>query len=224
MTSLEVASMAVDTVFLATANENYLAAFKESVEFQSFKGRMELVRVPYLLDYRLEVDSSPHDQPATDVRLVVFSLLHGGVVAVEVVEIGEALDPLGDQVAIRHRMADDGRAETFGNKQVGEKAGRRTLAGPRPHGADGNHRDRRVHHRTFGSKQAEIRTGRQDAGGLMHDELMRDIAVGEDHLVHPLAPDQVHELALGDGGDALWIQGSGELRRVPARVDTRDLR
>ena len=54
MTSLEVASIAVDTVFLATANETYLAAFKESPEFQSFKGRMELVRAPYLLDHRLE--------------------------------------------------------------------------------------------------------------------------------------------------------------------------
>jgi predicted Ser/Thr protein kinase len=54
MTSLEVASIAVDTVFLATANESYLAAFKESPEFQSFKGRMELVRAPYLLDHRLE--------------------------------------------------------------------------------------------------------------------------------------------------------------------------
>jgi len=54
MTSLAVANIAVDTVFLATSNENYLAAFKESPEFQSFKGRMELVRAPYLLDYRLE--------------------------------------------------------------------------------------------------------------------------------------------------------------------------
>jgi predicted Ser/Thr protein kinase len=54
MTSLGVANLAVDTVFLATSNENYLTAFKESLEFQSFKGRMELVRAPYLLDYRLE--------------------------------------------------------------------------------------------------------------------------------------------------------------------------
>jgi serine protein kinase len=54
MTSLEVASLAVDTVFLATSNEGYLSAFKESPEFQSFKGRMELVRVPYQIDVRLE--------------------------------------------------------------------------------------------------------------------------------------------------------------------------
>src|SRR4029077_8410290 len=32
----------------------YLGGFKEIPEFQSFKGRMELVRAPYLLDYRIE--------------------------------------------------------------------------------------------------------------------------------------------------------------------------
>src|SRR5688500_17726532 len=48
------ASVDVDTVFMASSNEGYLAAFKELPEFQSFKGRMELVRAPYLLDYRLE--------------------------------------------------------------------------------------------------------------------------------------------------------------------------
>jgi len=54
MTSLEVASLAVDMVFIATSNESYLAAFKETPEFQSFKGRMELVRMPYQIDYRIE--------------------------------------------------------------------------------------------------------------------------------------------------------------------------
>jgi serine protein kinase len=52
--SLDVASLELDTVFVGSSNEGYLAAFKEIPEFQSFKGRMELVRVPYLLDYRVE--------------------------------------------------------------------------------------------------------------------------------------------------------------------------
>jgi predicted Ser/Thr protein kinase len=52
--SLDVASLELDTIFIGSSNEGYLAAFKESPEFQSFKGRMELVRVPYLLDYRIE--------------------------------------------------------------------------------------------------------------------------------------------------------------------------
>lgn len=52
--SLDVASVEVDTVFVASSNEGYLAAFKEVPEFQSFKGRIELVRAPYLLDHRVE--------------------------------------------------------------------------------------------------------------------------------------------------------------------------
>jgi len=52
--SLDVASLELDTVFIGSSNEGYLAAFKEVPEFQSFKGRMELVRVPYLLDFRVE--------------------------------------------------------------------------------------------------------------------------------------------------------------------------
>lgn len=52
--SLDMANLDVDTVFMASSNEGYLAAFKEVPEFQSFKGRMELVRAPYLLDYRAE--------------------------------------------------------------------------------------------------------------------------------------------------------------------------
>lgn len=52
--SLEVANVDIDTVFVGSTNEGYLAAFKEVPEFQSFKGRMELVRAPYLLDYSTE--------------------------------------------------------------------------------------------------------------------------------------------------------------------------
>jgi predicted Ser/Thr protein kinase len=52
--SLDVASLEIDTIFMASSNEGYLAAFKELPEFQSFKGRMELVRAPYLLDYHIE--------------------------------------------------------------------------------------------------------------------------------------------------------------------------
>ncbi len=52
--SLEVSSLDLDSVFIGSSNEGYLAAFKEVPEFQAFKGRMELVRAPYLLDYRVE--------------------------------------------------------------------------------------------------------------------------------------------------------------------------
>ncbi len=41
----------LDTLFIGSSNESHLAVFKEIPEFQSFKGRIELVRMPYLLDY-----------------------------------------------------------------------------------------------------------------------------------------------------------------------------
>ena len=44
----------LDELFIASANELHLSAFKELPDFPSFKGRMELIRVPYLLDYTQE--------------------------------------------------------------------------------------------------------------------------------------------------------------------------
>jgi serine protein kinase len=53
---LENAIVFLDLVFIGSSNEGHLNAFKEIPEFQSFKARMELVRVPYLLDWRVERD------------------------------------------------------------------------------------------------------------------------------------------------------------------------
>lgn len=44
----------LDLVLLASSNEKHLAAFKEHPDFASFKGRIELVRVPYLRQVSVE--------------------------------------------------------------------------------------------------------------------------------------------------------------------------
>jgi predicted Ser/Thr protein kinase len=44
----------LDMAFVASTNETYLDAFKEHPDFPSFKGRIELVKVPYLLRWRTE--------------------------------------------------------------------------------------------------------------------------------------------------------------------------
>lgn len=44
----------IDAVLIGTCNEAQLDAFKEYPDFPSFKARIELVRVPYLLDYKKE--------------------------------------------------------------------------------------------------------------------------------------------------------------------------
>ena len=48
--NLSNAILFLDLFFVGTSNEIHLSAFKEIAEFQSFKGRLELVRVPYLVD------------------------------------------------------------------------------------------------------------------------------------------------------------------------------
>jgi predicted Ser/Thr protein kinase len=53
----------LDLVLVASANEKQLAVFKESPEFASFNGRLELVRVPYLR--RASVEREIYDQQIT---------------------------------------------------------------------------------------------------------------------------------------------------------------
>lgn len=52
--NLDIALFHLDLVLLGSVNDKYLDAFKQTPDFMSFKGRMELVRVPYLLDYHAE--------------------------------------------------------------------------------------------------------------------------------------------------------------------------
>jgi predicted Ser/Thr protein kinase len=51
---LEHMVLQLDEVLIASSNEKHLAAFKELPDFASFKGRIELVRVPYLRRWRVE--------------------------------------------------------------------------------------------------------------------------------------------------------------------------
>ena len=46
----------IDLIYIASTNETYLEAFKNHPDFPSFKGRMELVKVPYLRHYSSELD------------------------------------------------------------------------------------------------------------------------------------------------------------------------
>ena len=52
--ALENANLFFDMVLIASVNELHLNAFMESPEWMSFRGRFELVRVPYLIDFARE--------------------------------------------------------------------------------------------------------------------------------------------------------------------------
>ncbi len=46
--------IALDVLFMGTSNEIHLQAFKQHPDFNSFRGRMNFIRVPYLLSYTEE--------------------------------------------------------------------------------------------------------------------------------------------------------------------------
>lgn len=52
--SMQSATLLLDLAFIGSCNDIHLAAFREIPDFQSFKGRIELVRVPFILDVRHE--------------------------------------------------------------------------------------------------------------------------------------------------------------------------
>lgn len=52
--ALDVGEMLLDAVLIGTGNETYLEAFKQQADWASYKGRIELIRMPYLLDWRAE--------------------------------------------------------------------------------------------------------------------------------------------------------------------------
>lgn len=52
--TLQASVLPLNTVFVATSNDLHLKAFREHHEYRSFRGRLSLVRVPYLVDHHAE--------------------------------------------------------------------------------------------------------------------------------------------------------------------------
>ena len=52
--ALTFSNVPVNAVLIASSNEVHLQAFREHHEYNSFRGRLHLIRVPYLLDYEQE--------------------------------------------------------------------------------------------------------------------------------------------------------------------------
>ncbi|MBN8612199.1 MAG: serine protein kinase PrkA [Deltaproteobacteria bacterium] len=52
--ALNASVLPLNTIFVATSNDVHLKAFREHHEYRSFRGRLSLIRVPYLVDYRAE--------------------------------------------------------------------------------------------------------------------------------------------------------------------------
>lgn len=52
--ALQTSVLPLNLVFVGTSNDIHLKAFREHHEYRSFRGRLSLIRVPYLVDYRAE--------------------------------------------------------------------------------------------------------------------------------------------------------------------------
>jgi predicted Ser/Thr protein kinase len=63
LVQLEPTLLQIDEVLIASSNEKHLNAFKEIPDFASFKGRIELIRVPYLR--RVSVENAVYAQRVT---------------------------------------------------------------------------------------------------------------------------------------------------------------
>ena len=144
--------------------------------------------------------------------------------AVQVVAGGEALDPLRDQVAVGHGMAHHDRRVARGGQDRGDRARRLALAGARAHGTDRDHGELEAHHHLAWSEEPELRSGRQGPRGRVHDGLVADVAVREDHDVHRLLFDDALEVRLRDDGDAVRVVLAGRSGWVAPGVDAGDLR
>jgi predicted Ser/Thr protein kinase len=68
--SLAFSTLPINAVMMASSNELHLNAFKEHPDYHSFRGRIHLIRVPYLRDY-LQEQAIYEAQIATQVRVHV---------------------------------------------------------------------------------------------------------------------------------------------------------
>lgn len=66
--SLETMTLQIDTLFIGSSNATHLHAFQEVPDFASFKARIELVQVPYLIDYQLEREIYAEQMATTALR------------------------------------------------------------------------------------------------------------------------------------------------------------
>ncbi len=172
----------------------------------------------------LVVHAGEDDPAGIEVRLVLLALLDGGVVPREVVAAGEALHALGDEVAVGHGVTDDHRPVALLSEVCRHCAGGLALAGSGAHGADGHDRQAGPHHDVVRSQQPELGTRSQGPRRRVHDGLVADVAVGEDHHPGRLLRDDPLQLRLGHDGDAAGVVLAGELRWIAPRIDARDLR
>ncbi len=93
--SLDSLVLQLDLVLVASANERQLSAFKELPDFASFRGRLELVRVPYVR--RASVEQEIYDQQVTSAAVGKHVAPHATEVAARWAVLTRLKRPLPDR-------------------------------------------------------------------------------------------------------------------------------
>jgi hypothetical protein len=125
-------------------------------------------------------------------------------------ESREALHPLRLEVAVGHRMAHRHHAQASVEERPADLARGLALPAARAHGADADDGHARLEHRAASAEQDVVRSARDRPRSEVHDVTVRDVAVGEDHLVDVQVADELLEVLLGMDRDALGIAGPRE--------------
>ena len=123
-------------------------------------------------------------------RLVLLTLLDRAVVPIEVLELREPLDPLRREVAVGHRMAHRDHLLAGPLQGGGDRAGRLRLPDAGADGGHGHGGDGGFSIVASGPSKRKFAPGRERLARLVHHVLVRDVGVGEHHVVHLELADQ----------------------------------
>ena len=157
-------------------------------------------------------------------RLVLLALLDRAVGGLEIFVALEALDDLLREVAVRHRVAEDGDALAVVPEELGDAPGRLALARARTHGADRRHGLRRRDHRVVRGEELEARAGSERLRSDMQHVLVGHVRVREDDLVHLVLADQLLELRFRVDRNPVRVELARQERGIDTPCDVRDLR
>ena len=142
---------------------------------------------------------------------------------VEVLVAGKPLHYLPGKIAVGHGMADRHRLFPRFGKDLDDFPARLGLSAAGADGADRNDRLVRREHGVEGADDDKIGAGRSDDRGLVHHFRVGHIAVGKGHQVHTMLLDHVKQPVVCMNRDAFRVKTAGQLCRIPAPFDIRDL-
>ncbi len=156
--------------------------------------------------------------------LVLLPLFDRHLVPYQILLVGETLNPLREQVPVRHRVPHDAHLETGAAKQLGDGTARLRLADPRPRRANGDDRKPGAQHRATRPGKLEVGSRGIHTARQVHDVLVGHVRIGHDAALDVELRDQGFELVLRMNRDAPRVElRARDRRRIPAVFDMRNL-